>query len=173
MQIRKGSLAALLNPFGAAWANMRRAKASGLVKESNLNGDGLTLGGGWGAALKGHCVQLKHTATAAGCTTPYTSYVYLCRPANGARPCLSRPPPLIPLCAGLLIIKKDGSVAYSHAGEEEEEEKDQAVLLRQLLPSVCLPDFHNPCSLPSLAEKTFGDHASVEEVLAAAEAAAK
>lgn len=43
--VRKGSLLALVNPLGAAWANMKRAKASGLVKDSNLNGDGLTLGG--------------------------------------------------------------------------------------------------------------------------------
>lgn len=43
--IRKGSLAALLNPFGEAWKNAKRAKASGLVKDSNMNGDGLTMGG--------------------------------------------------------------------------------------------------------------------------------
>ena len=43
--LRKGSLLALLNPFGEAWRNGKRAQASGLVKESNLNGDGLTLGG--------------------------------------------------------------------------------------------------------------------------------
>lgn len=89
--VAKGSLAALLNPFGAAWKvrcaagggagdrgddaqllhvpsphahpavpltqlipflfcfffaqNMKRAKASKLVKDSNLNGDGMTLGG--------------------------------------------------------------------------------------------------------------------------------
>jgi len=44
-KVKKGSLLALLNPVGEAWKNMRRAKASGLVKESNMNGDGLTLGG--------------------------------------------------------------------------------------------------------------------------------
>lgn len=31
-----------------AWKNMRRAKESGVVKDSNLNGDGLTMGGEWG-----------------------------------------------------------------------------------------------------------------------------
>lgn len=43
--MKKGSLLALLNPLGEAWKNMRRAKGSGLVEESNMNGDGLTLGG--------------------------------------------------------------------------------------------------------------------------------
>lgn len=28
-----------------AWKNMKRAKASGAVKDSNLTGDGMTLGG--------------------------------------------------------------------------------------------------------------------------------
>ena len=42
---RKGSLLALLNPWGDAYKNAKRAKASNLVKDSNLNGDGLTLGG--------------------------------------------------------------------------------------------------------------------------------
>lgn len=45
-KVKKGSLLALLNPLGEAWKNMKRAKGSGLVEESNMNGDGLTLGGG-------------------------------------------------------------------------------------------------------------------------------
>lgn len=44
-KVKKGSLLALLNPLGEAWKNMKRAKGSGLVEESNMNGDGLTLGG--------------------------------------------------------------------------------------------------------------------------------
>lgn len=44
-QLRKGSLASFLNPFSKAWANVRRASGSGLVKDSNLNGDGMVLGG--------------------------------------------------------------------------------------------------------------------------------
>jgi hypothetical protein len=43
--IRKGSLLALLNPWGDAAKNVKRAKESGTVKDSNLKGDGLTLGG--------------------------------------------------------------------------------------------------------------------------------
>lgn len=43
--VKKGSLLALLNPFGDAWGNMKRAKKAGIVKDSNINGDGLTLGG--------------------------------------------------------------------------------------------------------------------------------
>ncbi|PSC72197.1 hypothetical protein C2E20_4380 [Micractinium conductrix] len=81
-KVAKGSLVDLVNPFGRAWKNMKRAKSAGTVKDSNLNGDGLTLG-------------------------------------------------------GLLIFKKGGAVAYSHA------------------------------------EKTFGDHAPLEEVVKAAEAAAR
>lgn len=52
-KVKKGSLLALLNPLGEAWKNMRRAKGSGLVEESNMNGDGLTLGGGWDRAHGG------------------------------------------------------------------------------------------------------------------------
>lgn len=43
--VKKGSLLDLLNPFGRAYKNMKRAKASGTVKDSNLTGDGMTLGG--------------------------------------------------------------------------------------------------------------------------------
>lgn len=39
----KGSLLDLLKP--SVWRNGKRAKASGLVKDSNMTGDGLTLGG--------------------------------------------------------------------------------------------------------------------------------
>ncbi|PRW57143.1 hypothetical protein C2E21_3832 [Chlorella sorokiniana] len=74
----RASLLQLLSP--TVWRAGKRAKESGLVKESNYKGDGLTLG-------------------------------------------------------GLLIIKKGGDIAYSYA------------------------------------EKTFGDHAPMEEVLAAAKAA--
>jgi hypothetical protein len=75
-QVKRGNVLDLINPWGRAWANMQRARASGTVKDSNLTGDGLTLG-------------------------------------------------------GLLLIGQDGQVAYS------------------------------------FAEKTFGDHAPFEEVLAA------
>jgi hypothetical protein len=34
-----------LNPFSSAWQNVRRAKSSNLVKEHNLEGDGMVLGG--------------------------------------------------------------------------------------------------------------------------------
>lgn len=44
-QVKKGSLLALLNPFGRAFSNMKRSKKAGQVKDSNLVGDGLTLGG--------------------------------------------------------------------------------------------------------------------------------
>ena len=37
--------AAALPPLRRAWKNMRRAKAGGAVKESNMKGDGFTLGG--------------------------------------------------------------------------------------------------------------------------------
>jgi hypothetical protein len=43
--VKKGSLLALVNPFGRAFKNAKRAKASGKVKDSNFVGDGLTLGG--------------------------------------------------------------------------------------------------------------------------------
>lgn len=63
--MQKGSLTALLNPFGQAWKNMRRAKASGLVKESNMSGDGLTLGGTSG---KGCWEEVRLcSGTAVGC----------------------------------------------------------------------------------------------------------
>lgn len=44
-KVRKGNVVDLLNPFSQAWKNMRRAKASNTVQESNLVGDGLTMGG--------------------------------------------------------------------------------------------------------------------------------
>lgn len=44
-KVKKGSLLALLNPFGQAMKNFKRAKDSKKVKDSNLVGDGLTLGG--------------------------------------------------------------------------------------------------------------------------------
>lgn len=43
--VKKGSLLELANPFGRAWKNMKRAKQAGNVKDSNLVGDGLTMGG--------------------------------------------------------------------------------------------------------------------------------
>ena len=43
--VKKGSLLELANPFGRAWKNMKRAKQAGTVKDSNLVGDGLTMGG--------------------------------------------------------------------------------------------------------------------------------
>lgn len=44
-KVRRGNVVDLINPFSRAWKNMRRAKEGGNVKESNLVGDGLTLGG--------------------------------------------------------------------------------------------------------------------------------
>ena len=44
-KVRRGNVLDLLNPFSRAWKNMRRAKEGGKVKDSNLIGDGLTLGG--------------------------------------------------------------------------------------------------------------------------------
>ena len=44
-KVRKGNVMDLLNPFSQAWKNMRRAKASNTVQDSNLVGDGLTMGG--------------------------------------------------------------------------------------------------------------------------------
>eukprot|EP00889_Picochlorum_renovo_P003362 jgi/Picre1/30392/NNA_005756.t1 len=44
-QVKKGSLASFLNPFSRAWKNYRAVKARGAVCDSNLEGDGLTLGG--------------------------------------------------------------------------------------------------------------------------------
>lgn len=44
-KVKKGNIIDLLNPFSRAWKNMRRAKESGKVADSNLVGDGLTLGG--------------------------------------------------------------------------------------------------------------------------------
>lgn len=44
-KIRRGNVVDLLNPFSRAWKNMRRAKAGGTVQDSNLVGDGLTMGG--------------------------------------------------------------------------------------------------------------------------------
>lgn len=43
--VKKGSVLSLLNPFGRAFENMKRAKSNGKVKDSNFTGDGLTLGG--------------------------------------------------------------------------------------------------------------------------------
>lgn len=42
-KVVKGNLLAFANPFSAAWKNARRATKS--VKDSNLVGDGLTMGG--------------------------------------------------------------------------------------------------------------------------------
>jgi hypothetical protein len=39
----KGNMAAFLNPFSQAWTNVRRASKH--VKDHNLKGDGLTMGG--------------------------------------------------------------------------------------------------------------------------------
>lgn len=44
-KVRRGNILDLLNPFSRAWRNMRRAKEGGAVKEHNLVGDGLTMGG--------------------------------------------------------------------------------------------------------------------------------
>lgn len=43
--LRRGSLLSFMNPFSRAWANVRRANGSNLVKEHNLNGEGMILGG--------------------------------------------------------------------------------------------------------------------------------
>lgn len=43
--LRKGSLASFLNPFSKAWRHIREANKRGNVKEHNMEGDGLTLGG--------------------------------------------------------------------------------------------------------------------------------
>ena len=42
-ELRRGTLLVFANPFSAAWRNTRRASKT--VKESNLVGDGLTMGG--------------------------------------------------------------------------------------------------------------------------------
>ena len=44
-KVAKGNLFDMMNPFSRAWKNLRRVKAAGVVKDSNLVGDGLTLGG--------------------------------------------------------------------------------------------------------------------------------
>lgn len=44
-KVRRGNVLDLLNPFSRAWKNMRRAKEGATVTDSNLVGDGLTLGG--------------------------------------------------------------------------------------------------------------------------------
>jgi hypothetical protein len=44
-RLRRGNVLDLLNPFSAAWRAIRRAKEAGRVTDSNLVGDGLTLGG--------------------------------------------------------------------------------------------------------------------------------
>jgi hypothetical protein len=44
-RLAKGNVFDIMNPFGRAWKNMRRVKAAAEVKDSNLHGDGLTLGG--------------------------------------------------------------------------------------------------------------------------------
>jgi hypothetical protein len=44
-RVRRGNFLDLLNPFSRAWKNMRRAKESSTVKDHNLVGDGMTLGG--------------------------------------------------------------------------------------------------------------------------------
>lgn len=41
--LKKGSMLAMLSP--GFWRNVSRAKGSKLVKDSNVNGDGMTLGG--------------------------------------------------------------------------------------------------------------------------------
>ena len=44
-KVRRGNVIDLLNPFSRAWKNMKRAKDSKTVSDSNLVGDGLTMGG--------------------------------------------------------------------------------------------------------------------------------
>ena len=44
-KVKRGNVLDLLNPFSRAWKNMKRAKEGGTVKDSNLVGDGLTMGG--------------------------------------------------------------------------------------------------------------------------------
>lgn len=44
-KLRKANILSLLNPLGAVWGRLR--KAQGVVKESNMIGDGFTLGGIW------------------------------------------------------------------------------------------------------------------------------
>lgn len=105
---------------------MKRAKSAGTVKDSNLNGDGLTLGG----ERAGQDVR-----PALPRTLPCAPPPLCCSAACSLRPYLLPPSRL--LLAGLLIFKKGGAVAFSHA------------------------------------EKTFGDHAPLEEVVKAAEAAAR
>lgn len=43
--LKKGSLASFLNPFSKAWKHIRDANKRGIVKDHNMEGDGLTLGG--------------------------------------------------------------------------------------------------------------------------------
>lgn len=43
--LKKGSLASFLNPFSKAWKHIREANKRGNVKDHNMEGDGLTLGG--------------------------------------------------------------------------------------------------------------------------------
>lgn len=44
-KIKKGNMLDMLNPFSRAWKNIRKVKAAGAVTESNLAGDGMTMGG--------------------------------------------------------------------------------------------------------------------------------
>jgi len=44
-KVKRGNVIDLLNPFSRAWKNMRRATKGATVKDSNLIGDGMTLGG--------------------------------------------------------------------------------------------------------------------------------
>lgn len=55
-EVRKGSLAAFLNPFSQAWKNVRAAKKE--VKDSNMVGDGVTMGGMIAIAKGGAGVEL-------------------------------------------------------------------------------------------------------------------
>jgi hypothetical protein len=106
--LRKGSLLALLNPFGEALKNGRRAKASGLVKESNLNGDGLTMGGEPASQQAGGEPHRSSEVQQRSFMESWGWSWFLCshRSIPNTAPFSS--------FAGLMVFKKGGEVVYSY-----------------------------------------------------------
>jgi hypothetical protein len=81
-QVKKGNLFEFLNPFSRAWKNTKRAKASGTVKDHNLVGDGLTLGGVM-VIEKGGKIAYRFEEESFGDHAPFEELLAAARKAGG------------------------------------------------------------------------------------------
>jgi len=78
--VQRGSLLWFLNPFSQIWSNGKRAKQT--VKDSNLKGDGLTMGGLM-VIQKGGIVEYSYREKVFGDHAPDNEVMEACKKAAG------------------------------------------------------------------------------------------